>query len=197
MIFAEHMSSTAIQLAKMSGFSPIIATASQQNAQLLKSLGATHVVDRTADVLAEVREITSAPIEVIYDTISVQDTQTIAWEILADNGYLATTLPGLVDLEKYKSKKLVHPVGVSFLPHTRPTCSSMYSKLTQLLFDGTIKVYFFFVNVYNSAVLTNVQPNAVEVVPGGLSGIIGGFRRMENNEIRAKKLVVKPQTTSI
>ena len=37
----------AIQLAKLSGVSPIIITASLKSAELLKSYGATHVLDRS------------------------------------------------------------------------------------------------------------------------------------------------------
>ena len=37
---------SAIQLAKLSGFSPIIVTASLHHAEHLEALGATHVIDR-------------------------------------------------------------------------------------------------------------------------------------------------------
>jgi NADPH:quinone reductase-like Zn-dependent oxidoreductase len=42
----------AIQLAKLSGFSPIITTSSKKHTDFLKSLGATHVVDRASINLA-------------------------------------------------------------------------------------------------------------------------------------------------
>ncbi|HEV7737525.1 MAG TPA: hypothetical protein VGO47_09170, partial [Chlamydiales bacterium] len=45
--YAIHVSS-AIQLAKLSGFSPIATTASTHHTDYLKSLGATHVIDRKA-----------------------------------------------------------------------------------------------------------------------------------------------------
>ena len=48
-----------IQLAKLSGFSPIITTASLKNTDFLKSLGATHVIDRNADLPSSVKAITS------------------------------------------------------------------------------------------------------------------------------------------
>ncbi|KAF8510033.1 hypothetical protein JB92DRAFT_2728841 [Gautieria morchelliformis] len=39
----------AIQLARLSGFSPIVVTASLHNSDLAKSLGATHLIDRKMD----------------------------------------------------------------------------------------------------------------------------------------------------
>ena len=38
--------STVIQLSKLSGFNPIITTASLHNTDALKEIGATHVLDR-------------------------------------------------------------------------------------------------------------------------------------------------------
>ena len=55
----------AIQCAKLSGFNPIITTASLHNEPLLLSLGATRVVERSSETNAErtpaavVAEITS------------------------------------------------------------------------------------------------------------------------------------------
>jgi hypothetical protein len=40
------------------------------------------------------------------------------------------------------------------------------------------------------------QPNPVEVLPGGLSGIVDGLERMRANQVSGKKLVVKPQETA-
>ena len=65
-------------MAKLAGFSPIIATASPRNAALLKSLGATHVLDRalpTDAALAELAKLTAgAPLGFAYDAISLADT---------------------------------------------------------------------------------------------------------------------------
>jgi hypothetical protein len=36
----------------------------------------------------------------------------------------------------------------------------------------------------------------VEVLPGGLHGIVGGLDRMAEGKISGKKLVVKPQETA-
>jgi hypothetical protein len=36
------------------------------------------------------------------------------------------------------------------------------------------------------------QPNAVEVVPGGLNGVSSGLQRLKDNLVSGKKLVVHP-----
>ncbi len=40
------------------------------------------------------------------------------------------------------------------------------------------------------------QPTEVEVVPGGLVGIIEGLERLKQNKVSGRKLVVHPQETA-
>ena len=67
----------------MQGFSPIIATSSLKHADYLKSIGATHVLDRSlpsADVLAELPTLTAGqPVVYAFDAISAPDTQHLAY----------------------------------------------------------------------------------------------------------------------
>ena len=82
----------AIQMAKLQGFSPIITTSSLKHEEWLKSLGATHVLDRRLApeaILAELQKITGgAPIEYVYDAISLPDTEPLAYDALAPGGAL-------------------------------------------------------------------------------------------------------------
>ena len=41
-----------------------------------------------------------------------------------------------------------------------------------------------------------MQPNEVEVVPGGLAGIVDGLERLKQNKVAGKKLVVHPNETA-
>lgn len=91
----------AIQLAKLSGFSPIITTASLHNEALVKALGATHIIERNANVIAEVQKIVSKPVEIVFDTVSEKTTQEQGWEILAPGGTLVVLLDPIVDKTKY------------------------------------------------------------------------------------------------
>ncbi|EJD07075.1 GroES-like protein [Fomitiporia mediterranea MF3/22] len=169
-----------IQLARLSGFSPIITTASLHNADHLKSIGATHIIDRKADVPAKAKEIlSSTPIELIYDAVSEEDTQNQAWDLLSPGGTLVIILTSKVDKGKYKDKTLIDTVfGNVHAPAARQLGISLYSKLIRLLEDGTIK------------------PNRVEVLPNGLAGIVDGLEQMKANKVSGKKLIARPLETA-
>ncbi|PAV17231.1 GroES-like protein [Pyrrhoderma noxium] len=171
----------SIQLAKLSGFSPIVTTASLHNTDLLKSLGATHVVDRSAsDVPAEIRKaLGSSTAPLVYDTISVQETQAQAWNLLAPGGSLILSQPSLLgDMAEGETRHLVGLIGNFHVPYNRQLGESLYSKLTSLLENESIKA------------------NPIEVLPGGLSGIPDGLERLKQNKVSGKKLVARPFETA-
>ncbi|TFK63901.1 NAD(P)-binding protein, partial [Pluteus cervinus] len=58
-----------LQFAKASGFSPIITTASLKHAEYLKSIGATHVINRNSSLAAEITKITDKPVLFALDAI--------------------------------------------------------------------------------------------------------------------------------
>ena len=90
----------AIQFAHLSGFSPIITTASLKNAELLKSYGAMHVLDRSLPqnaLIAEVSKIAGEPISLVYDAISLLETQAMSYALLAPNIRLLTVLPSTIE----------------------------------------------------------------------------------------------------
>jgi len=112
-----------IQLAKYSGFYPIITTSSLKHADDLKSLGATHVIDRNASVVTEVRKLTDKPILIVYDAISSADTQQAGTDVLATGGKLVTVLPPSVKVE---GKEIIAVFGsVSVYPEL---LTSLYGK---------------------------------------------------------------------
>lgn len=130
----------AIQLAKLSGLSPIITTASLHNEALVKALGATHIIDRNADVVAEVQKIASKPVEIVFDTVSEKTTQEQGWEILAPGGTLVVLLDPIVDKTKYKDKHTERVFGNVHVPRNRALGVSLYNNLTQLVGEGSLKV---------------------------------------------------------
>ncbi|KAL5504375.1 hypothetical protein ACEPAH_8449 [Sanghuangporus vaninii] len=169
-----------IQLAKLSGFSPIIATASLHNADLLKSIGATHVIDRKSpDVSSEVRKILNgAPLELLYDAVSREEQE--SWDLIAPGGTLIIVSLVKVDKnsERYKNKTVINTIfGSAYIPDLREMGVSLYSKLTGLLETGAIK------------------PNRVEVLPNGLAGIPDGLDKLRKNQVSGKKLVARPWET--
>jgi len=65
-------------------FSPIITTASPKNAEALRKLGATHVLNRDllpGEVIAEIKEISPQPLEYIFDAAMSDSSQQLAVEI--------------------------------------------------------------------------------------------------------------------
>ena len=90
------MSYSVIQLAKISGFSPIIATASHENTESLTRLGATHVLPRdlSPEALSEaISAITTQSFKFVYDAVSSKDTQELVIHLLSTGGRAAFVLP--------------------------------------------------------------------------------------------------------
>ena len=138
---------TAIQVAKLSKFSPIITTASPHNEALLKSLGATHVLDRSlpaSTLAAEVAQLAGGkPVELVYDAVSLPDTQTLGYEVLAPGGVLVITNPVQVPEDKKKAgdgKKIVNVFGVVHLPENWQVAVEQYKRLPEWLRTGAIVV---------------------------------------------------------
>ncbi|KIJ25157.1 hypothetical protein M422DRAFT_140198, partial [Sphaerobolus stellatus SS14] len=164
----------AIQLAKLSGFSTIIATCSDRNAELVKSRGATHAIDRNADVVAEVKKILSEPFNLVWDTVAAEDTQHQAIKILASDGTLLLVGPPEESVKAVQGDRKLYRVFGSPYVH-RELATSIYTKLTDYFESGKLKT------------------TAVEVLPNGLAGIPAGLQRMRENKVSAVKLIVRPQ----
>ncbi|KZT68004.1 GroES-like protein [Daedalea quercina L-15889] len=179
---ASSVGQYVIQLAKLSGFSPIITTASLHNADLLRSLGATHVLDRKLSLeqlRQEIAKISTGALDIIYDAVSLPDTQLAAYELLAPGGTLVLVLYPAIPTERLQQgKNVVKAFGQANLPEeNRVVSAKLFSKLTVWLEEGMIK------------------PNRVEVLPGGLEGILDGLDRLRNNRVSGVKLVAHPQET--
>ena len=132
---------TVIQLAKASGLSPIITTSSLKHTDFLKSLGATHVLNRNISarlLRGEIDKITTVPIEYVYDAISSQETQQAGHDILVSGGQLVLVLSQ--NIKKADDKTVTQVFAVSTLPKNRENLVHMCSKLTELLEDGVIVV---------------------------------------------------------
>lgn len=130
-----------IQVAKLSGFSPIITTASKSNEAFLKSLGVTDIIDRSvplSDLPSAIAAITSAPIKVAFDALSLPDTQSAAYASLASGGQLVLVLENAIK-DKVEDKETVQVLGDVHLLENRETGKSLFAKLTDLLAAGDIK----------------------------------------------------------
>lgn len=133
----------AIQLARLSGFSPIITTANPAHQNALKALGATDVINRHLtenEFMAALQKITQQPIEVVYDVIGLPETQQAAWPVVARGGTLVLTLQPAVQEQEGKGRSVIATYGN---PHSQPNqsmCRGAWSILGKWLQDGVIKV---------------------------------------------------------
>lgn len=191
----------AIQLAKLSGFSPIIATASLHNEAYLKSIGVTHVIDRHADPVAEVPKLVgTTPVEVVFSSAPDRSVWATALDVVAPGGTLILAAPPPPPphlREKYSDRYIANVYANFQLPQYRALGESLYSKLTQLLEDGSLKVShpFEFCREIILIMSLILQPNRVEVLPDGLLGIPDGLQRMQESKVSGVKLVAHPQET--
>lgn len=167
-----------VQLARCSGFSPIIAFASGTREGNLRALGATHVVDRhlsSGEQKEVIASITTAPIDVAYDAVALPETQRVAFDVLASNGTLAVTIQPAVEEDQDKGRKIVVVQGTPHAPANKDLCQEAWRVLEQWLEDEIIK------------------PGPFEVLPDGLLGIPEGLRRMKEGDAGGVKLVARPQ----
>ncbi|EAU83251.2 hypothetical protein CC1G_11887 [Coprinopsis cinerea okayama7 len=168
----------AIQLAKASGFSPIITTASLKHSGYLKSLGPTDVLDRSLpleDLQTRIKGISASPLKVVYDAVSSEETQNTGAALLGPSGGLVVTLKPEVEVKG--DQKLVHALALKTLPQNVQIIRDLYANLENLLREGIVK------------------PNRVELLPNGLNGIVGGLKRMEEDKVSGVKLVALPKET--
>lgn len=167
----------AIQLAKLSGFAPIYTTASLKHTTYLESLGATRVIDRGAPLDSV---LAGAQFDTIFDTISELETQRASSGLLAPGGTLVLVHPSSLNEKVGKLKagmqtKSVY--GSAFHPENALVGAGVFGNLEEYLCVGDIKT------------------NRVEVLPGGLGGIVGGLSRLERGTVSGTKLVVRPGET--
>ncbi|KAI0675553.1 GroES-like protein [Trametes maxima] len=174
----------AIQFLKLSGFSPIITTASPRNAAFVQSLGATHVLDRAlpADTLrAEILKIAGTPLAYIFDAVSERDTQNLAYDVAAPGGTIVVVVPDSIDAAKKadgKNVRVEQAQAALGFPQNAAFGRVFVKELPKLLGDGSVK------------------PNPTEVLPGGLEAVSGGLARLKAGAVSAKKLVIRPQETA-
>lgn len=133
----------AIQFAKISGFSPIITTSALKHTEYLKGLGATHVIDRYlgfSGLQQGVARITSAPLNVIYDTVSIRESQEGAWKLLGPQGRLVLTLPSVIDKHPGDRREIVLTNGNPHLEENWETGRQLWMHLSRWLEKGDIRV---------------------------------------------------------
>lgn len=184
----------AIQLACLSGFDTIVTNASSKHAEHLKSLGATHVLDRTT---ASAEELASAALggghrlHFLFDAISNDETQLFGVKVLqaayktsqdAESQKLVSVLgkkdEALALAATHEPHVAVFPVyGIGSYPAIRPLAAPFMQALSGE--HGWIAKGLF-------------KPNKPHVVEGGL-GAINEALALNKKGVSGVKVVVRPQ----
>jgi NADPH2:quinone reductase len=181
----------ALQLAKLSKVGPII-TVARSGIDFVKSLNAaTHIVDYRqrnveVDILTGLR---GKKLALALDSISGHGSYEYISRVLQkSNG------GGHIDMvDPPEDAAWVFPDGVKV---TRTFASSAYAvghryiTEEQAAADGEFSYMF---SHYLSRMLAEGKfwPHLVEVLPGGLDGIIGGVKALHEGRISARKLIVR------
>ncbi|GJE89905.1 zinc-binding alcohol dehydrogenase family protein [Phanerochaete sordida] len=172
----------AIQLAKLSGFAPIITTASPANAAYVESLGATHVLDRHAplsSLAATVASLTDKPVKYAYDAVGTAETQRALYDLVVPGGGVALVKESVLDKAEVAAgdKHVARVFADVQMGPQQAIGKALYAALTGMLAAGEIK------------------PTKLDVLPNGLEGIPEGLERLGKG-VSALKLVAHPQETA-
>ncbi|KAJ7104738.1 chaperonin 10-like protein [Mycena epipterygia] len=167
----------ALELARLSGFSPIITTASLKHESFLKSLGATHVINRSLPDTEVVKAVAAlAPtLSVVFDTSSTKETVTLGFEILKESKKYSKgdkTLLQIIPISIAEAESEAINIYMGWA-----TSAELYSQLEGLLADGTIK------------------PMKIEIVHGGLNALEEAFKTFD--KVSGVKRVVLLQETRV
>ncbi|KAL0570399.1 hypothetical protein V5O48_011557 [Marasmius crinis-equi] len=179
----------AIQLlSKILGSSTVIAYASAQHEELLKSLGATHVLDRhsvpASKLSSAIRSVTGAgeaPLKFVFDTVGDaalpgDETREIGISLLERGGQCCTVDPRFGERkEPENEKRLFSVIGIVHYPTHRPTGLQMMRKLERWVAEGVI------------------LPNKIHELPVGLEEIEGGLAILKGNKASGAKVVGYPE----
>lgn len=136
-----------IQMARLSGFSPIVTTASPHNISLLTTLGADHVLDRNThhqELLSQIATIMAGtPLTFAYDAISSSETQHVAYDALASGGTLIITWEKLITPAEERAsegKKIVEVFASVYVPENREVGVALFKQLPGWLKSEALQV---------------------------------------------------------
>ncbi|KAJ7682311.1 chaperonin 10-like protein [Mycena polygramma] len=184
----------AIELFKFLGYTRIVVYASKAHFAYLRQLGATECIDRvevSLDSLATQAALTPG-VKVVYHTVDLAALNA-AYDCLAEGGSIVTALPSS-QLDRDLSAKKAALVGVrGFIagqdvmkynhPFAEAVLTPEHTKFGKLIIKNLPEML-------EKGIITT---NRYEVLPNGVSGIIGGLERLQRGSVSGVKLVAHPQ----
>ena len=84
--------------------------------------------------------MTERPIGIVFDAISLPETQHIGWSLLAQNGILVLTLPPSVKENEGKGRRAIQTLGTPHARENQELGRNSWAMVEEWLADGDIQV---------------------------------------------------------
>ncbi|RFU75334.1 alcohol dehydrogenase [Trichoderma arundinaceum] len=180
----------ALQLAKLSNLGPIITVAGN-GIDFVKSLNAAdHIIDyRTGDVPQKIMAAAgSAKVKLAFDSVSDPRSYEPITEVLVASGGGVINMVDPIDDPNWKfpdNVKLTSTMVGSVHGLTWGRVSNEQAKL------DTEFGYWFYRYLSHLLAEGKIKPHPVEILPGGLNGVVEGVQALFDRKVSAKKLVAR------
>ncbi|KIK58323.1 hypothetical protein GYMLUDRAFT_262623 [Collybiopsis luxurians FD-317 M1] len=164
----------AIQLFKTLDFKYIITNSAAEHFEYLKSLGATHLIDRNEvpdqDLPKIIEGIAGGKVDSAIDAAGTPTTQAATLACLKSGTHLGTVLPLKTEVPKGNTAGMIF--GSTWSDSNREFGKAQWAKLEGLFGTGILK------------------PCRIVELSGGLEAIIAGLRDLKADKYRGRKVVI-------
>ncbi|KAJ8096141.1 hypothetical protein PM082_000049 [Marasmius tenuissimus] len=137
----------------------------------LKSLGATHVLDRHS---VSINDITHAPLKFIFDTHGGEEARQVRFSLFAEGGRVCCVNSRLSE-RKENGRREFGVLGIVHLPSYRAAGVELMKRLKKWVEEGVI------------------VPNRVYELPVGLDKIVEGLAVVKGGKAGGAKVVGHPE----
>lgn len=187
---ATAVGTIAIQLLKLSGYAPI-ATCSPVNFALVKSRGAVAAFDYAeGDVAAQIAAHAHDRLKHVIDCISTEPSVAICLAAIQRPGGRYVSLQHISDslLAKRRAVVPMFALAAEAFGEEISLGSAVYDRPMSTETTALVTEH---IQMLQREVLDQrkLQAHPVELLEGGLEGVIGGLQRLANQGVSARKLV--------
>ncbi|CAG8961838.1 hypothetical protein HYFRA_00014014 [Hymenoscyphus fraxineus] len=166
----------------------VLATASPQNFDVVKSLGADQVFDYNTESCGEIiRTYTNNNLQYVFDAISNESTFHLCAAALSSNSAPALHFTGLLPTDAFPRKDVVVQ---NTLAYTAGGESFFKFGITIPAIPADYEFAKVFLRLSSELIGSGkIKAPPIEVGTGGLYGVIDGLQLLREEKVRAKKLV--------
>ncbi len=178
------MGTMAIQYARLSGFTNIVATCSKSNADMVKSFGATAVFDYyDSECAAQIREYTHNNLALAMDCIATESSTAICEAAMGSNGGTVTSLMPCT----YTRKDITAKSSIGYFTLGEPFHAGAMVFPADFA-QAEFATKFFLLSAPLVA-QKKIRAHPIQLGQGGLQGVLEGLQTMREGKVSGKKLV--------